>query len=258
MDIGLQVFNDYSNTLQLDSNYRNFRLVNRYRVNGSYNSPKEFICKSGMLYGVCPANYDISMAIQPSHTIVNNVIVQSYKVYGQAIIYEFDSSIRDADLVSSGEGLELFDANGKLIFDSDDKLLKVIDYVTGSLQGIALGSNVHTCASVFGGWEDTPSRIYVLGLVPITYTGAGFKVVPRAGNTTSHYEVSTLFFRHSVINTWSTQLSASYNRFYYRDTFAFANTTSLKTWFSSTVNYSLLVVDTSSWPISLPPIVVLP
>ena len=251
MEAGLQVFTEGGNTVQIDSNYANFRLSRRIRVVGTFNEPKTFVCLPNHIYAVAAAKYGGSAAVIPKHQIVNGVLRQSYAIYGEMLLYEFTASKRNPS--PSGIGLEMYAEDGSVNFSSNDYLLKVVDYKFGDLSSVAVGTVVHNIEENEVN-ADHPRKMFVLGLVPIRYTGDKLVSSGRTGVYTDFYQVSTLFFSRELVTSWKGTYSVKYSPFYYASKVSFQPLTVLNQQYNSASKYSYLIVDTSAWYFGLPPI----
>lgn len=252
MEHGLQVYTEEGSIVQLDSNYTNFRLSRRIRVVGAYNSPKLFTCLPDHLYAVSCAKYGERAAIIPKHVKVNGLLRQAYAVYGEVFLYEFTASKRNPSL--SGLGMELYAEDGSVNYSSNDYNLKVTDYRSGNLTNTPINSTIYSSGYINDGSANTPGLLFVLGLIPIRYTGQKFEVSSRLGRFTDFYQVSTLFFSKNVSAYGYGMYTVSYMPFYWKDPATLETAELANNWQNSSSVYSYLVIDTSLWSSGLPPI----
>lgn len=245
-----QVFND-NLVLQIDSDYNNFRLLRSLRVIGTYNTPKTFICEPDMLYAVAPYGLGNRMAVTPKFVTVNGVVREAYDVYGDAVFYEFTHEKRQPSL--HAVGFEMYDEQGLVILSSEDIMLRVIEYIYGSLTGVSVGSVIDDNAKAYYAGDSKPTIAYVLGAVPRKYTGGQWYTIytgsPYLTKFGVFYEVSTLFFHRQYVDSFSERTYVTFDKFYYNTEYTRTFSSTQKDQINnipinnSTNDYSILKID---------------
>jgi hypothetical protein len=211
MTVGFQAFTD-SGLVQIDGTTQNYALLQKFDVTTSVGSISAGRSNAGVLYtfNANVATFSFS-SVKPMVTLysptayvtllqcTNNNGTWTAKIWANGAatvtVYIFDQASA-AVPSGTGYGLQVFDANGVLVFDARQRIARVLDTQSGNINNTSPG---------WGQWThiDQQTRQFsypTVSKIGVAAIGTAFISSPTGGNNNGWYNISGLQTAGNVVN----------------------------------------------------------